>query len=329
MQVVKPPYDVVVGSASLTCLQNRTIRSSVPSTTFTPGQLNSLSKPCEWAICARSHRSDHMGRTHMFTQAPVSVHAAANSKTCCKGCAPEVPQHCVVATRCDNPALFSAGLSDPGELALPQGRPLQQGLIFRLQPQQAGGRRPGPHAAFEAVCLLATLVLCGTGGLGKAPMYACGSCSVAKAVLLTVDKAGVNQPCLQRALPQIYSYAVVYAKVHSITMYWERQTHLVCGLHNHEVVLGCGENPLAIIGDIHCSDGATQSRNSCVGSCQAPLTVQPYLTIIRSNDNISLACKKQTMIGGIPTQISCLEGLCVGLLKAVVALDSHHMTKYA
>lgn len=93
----------------------------------------------------------------------------------------------------------------------------------------------------------------------------------------------------------------------------ERQAYLVCGLDNHEVVLGCGQNPLAIIGDIYCCDRAAQPWNSCVGACQAPLTVQPYLTIIRSNDNISLPCKHKPHLAiGMPKCILVRASVACG-----------------
>lgn len=87
----------------------------------------------------------------------------SNGKTCLRAAVrkvPEVPQDCVVATRRHNPALLPASLSDPGEFALSQRRSQQQGLVFRFQSQQSGGGCSGPHAAFEAICLFATFVLC-------------------------------------------------------------------------------------------------------------------------------------------------------------------------
>lgn len=56
--------------------------------------------------------------------------------------------------------------------------------------------------------------------------------------------------------------------------------YLVGGLDHHQVVLGGGQDPPAVIGDIHCGDGAAQARDGCVGPGQRLVAVQAYLTVI-------------------------------------------------
>lgn len=69
-----------------------------------------------------------------------------------------------------------------------------------------------------------------------------------------------------------------------------KAAHLVGGLHNHEVVARSGQDPLAIVGDIHSCDGGAQAWDCCVGARQRLVTVHPDLAVLAAHHNVAVTC---------------------------------------
>lgn len=98
----------------------------------------------------------HSQQVHSHATQPPSL-AVGNPRD--SPSAPEIPKHGVVATVCHDPALLSAGLSDPGELALGQWGTLGQGCVLHFQAQQTRSWTSSAHPTLKAIGLLPSLVL--------------------------------------------------------------------------------------------------------------------------------------------------------------------------
>ena len=86
------------------------------------------------------------------------LHAVKPSFSCTAETIPEIQLQSEVSARRHNEALLCTSFSDPGESALVEGLALHQGLVLRLEFEQAGS---GFFAdgLLEAADLLATIIL--------------------------------------------------------------------------------------------------------------------------------------------------------------------------
>lgn len=68
------------------------------------------------------------------------------------------------------------------------------------------------------------------------------------------------------------------------------ESYLETGLHNHEIVLGGSQNPLAIICDIYGCDRPSKSFDGCDCSLQAVEPIHTNTAVFRPNGNVTITC---------------------------------------